>query len=76
MRTLELGMDALVVINLATLGASVSTNPFNLVWQLLTIFFRASACLMALLATWLLVAVPVFVAKSADKVSGASYLSD
>ena len=68
MRTLELGMAILVVLALATVGASVSTNPFNLVWQLLIIFFRAAACLMALLAAWLLVAVPVFVAKSADKV--------
>lgn len=68
MRALELGMDVLVVAALATLGASVSTNPFNLVWELLIIFYRAAACLMALLAAWLLVAVPVFVAKSADKV--------
>ena len=69
MRTLEMGMAILVVLALATLGASVSTNPFNLVWQLLIVFFRAAACLMALLAAWLLVAVPVFVAKSADKVN-------
>jgi hypothetical protein len=68
MRTLELGMAVMVILALATLGASVSTNPFNLVWQLLIIFFRAAACLMSLLAAWLLVAVPVFVAKSADKV--------
>ena len=33
MRTLQLGMDGLVLAALALLGASVSTNPFNLVWQ-------------------------------------------
>lgn len=76
MRTLELGMDVLVVAGLALAGASVSTNPFNLVWQLLIIFYRASACLAALLATWLLVVVPVFVAKSADKQVAAEWHDD
>ncbi len=68
MRTFELGMNLLVVTSVALLGASVATNPFNLVWQLLLIFYSVTNCAMALLATWLLVAVPIYIAKSADRV--------
>lgn len=68
MRTLEAGMAALIPASLAAVGASVSTNPFNVIWQILVVAYSCCCCAMAVLASWLLVAVPVYVAKAADRV--------
>mmetsp|Transcript_8390 Transcript_8390/g.25188 ORF Transcript_8390/g.25188 Transcript_8390/m.25188 type:complete len:420 (-) Transcript_8390:214-1473(-) len=67
MRTLEIGMAVLVPGSLAVLGASVSTNPFNVTWQTLIAAYSCCCCAMAVLASWMLVAVPVYVAKAADR---------
>lgn len=67
------GMDGLIVGNLAVLGASVSTNPFNVVWQLLYIAYALTGAGAVCLATWLLVLLPLHDAASATKVRGIRF---
>ena len=57
-----------MVANLAVMGASVSTNPFNLVWQLLWIFYGLTAGAAVGLVSTILVVLPVLDARSAAKV--------
>ena len=64
-------IDGLVVANLAVLGASVSTNPFNVVWQLLYIAYALTGAAAVCLATWLLVLLPLHDAACAAKVCAA-----
>ena len=63
------GLDGLVVGNLAVMGASVSTNPFNVVWQLLWVFYGLTAAAAVGLVTAILVVLPVLDARAAAKVS-------
>ena len=72
-RAFRYGLDGLVVANLAVMGASVSTNPFNVVWQLLWIFYGLTAAAAVGLVSAILVVLPVLDARSAAKV-GASNL--
>ena len=62
------GLDGLVVANLAVMGASVSTNPFNVVWQILWVFYGLTAGAAVGLVTAILVVLPVLDARSAAKV--------
>ena len=68
MRVLHYAMVGLLVANVAVLGASISTNPFNVVWQIMYIAYAATAAGAVGLAAWLLVLLPVHDASAATKV--------
>ena len=70
-RAFRYGLDGLVVANLAVMGASVSTNPFNIVWQLLWVFYGLTAGAAVGLVTVVLVVLPVLTARTAAKVRAA-----
>ncbi len=74
-RAFRYGLDGLVVANLAVMGASVSTNPFNIVWQLLWIFYGLTAAAAVGLVSAILVVLPVLDARSAAKVDTTSWSS-
>ena len=54
--------------NLAVMGASVSTNPFNVIWQLLWVAYALTAAATVALVTAVLVVLPVLDARTAAKV--------
>ncbi len=67
-RMFRYGLDGLVVANLAVMGASVSTNPFNVIWQLLWVAYALTAAAAVGLVTAVLVVLPVLDARTAAKV--------
>lgn len=68
LRMFEVGMMILMPASLAFLGTSVSTTPFNVAWQILVALYSCCTFLTVILSSWMLVVVPVYVARSADAV--------
>lgn len=67
-RIFRIAIAAAVVANVAVMGASVSTNPTNIVWQLLYIAYSLTAAAAVGVVTWLLVLLPMHDATAAAKV--------